>query len=172
MHLARMTFHRGSGALSGSIGGKHLHIVTRPAHGSAALPAGEYAIHPPVIDPIYGAVALVVPTAGPSNPAGDTVSYIKNAPANKWSAPANKYSAPVNKLSAPTNKWSAPANKYSAPTDKWASPMPAGESGLNETVFVLSQKAIPGRNSIIVSSGFADLMDALHAAGGATITVS
>ena len=39
-------------------------------------------------------------------------------------------------------------------------------------VFVLSNRPIAGQNSLVVSSGYADLMDALRAAGGASVTVS
>jgi hypothetical protein len=41
-----------------------------------------------------------------------------------------------------------------------------------EQVFVLSSRPIAGQNSLVVSSGYADLMDALRAAGGASVTVS
>jgi hypothetical protein len=44
--------------------------------------------------------------------------------------------------------------------------------GTAEQVFVLSSRPIPGQNSLVVSSGYADLMDALRAAGGASVTAS
>jgi hypothetical protein len=39
-------------------------------------------------------------------------------------------------------------------------------------VFVLSNKPVLGRNCIVISSGFADLMDGLQTAGGARVTVA
>ena len=38
--------------------------------------------------------------------------------------------------------------------------------------FVLSSAQIPGRNCLVVHSNFSDLMDALTAAGGATVRFS
>jgi hypothetical protein len=37
---------------------------------------------------------------------------------------------------------------------------------------VLSDRPVLGRNSIVVSSGFADLMDALQTSGGARVRVA
>ena len=42
---------------------------------------------------------------------------------------------------------------------------------LTKQVLVLSDKQIAGRNCLIVSLGFADLMLGLQAAGGASLTV-
>jgi hypothetical protein len=51
------------------------------------------------------------------------------------------------------------------PAEKWGAP------GALEATFVLSDRPILGRNSVIVQSGFADLMDALKVSGGATLQV-
>jgi len=39
-------------------------------------------------------------------------------------------------------------------------------------VFVLLEQPLAGRNTILITGGFADLMGALHQAGGATVTVA
>ena len=49
-----------------------------------------------------------------------------------------------------------------------ASMVPGGGSAS----FVLSSRPIPGRNCLVIQSNFADLMDALKNAGGATIKFS
>jgi hypothetical protein len=134
---------RPSSALTGSVGGKNMHVTIRP--GGAAPPPGNYDIHPPVQDPIYGMVALMVPSASPGSLPFDTVAA-KLALANTHPQAFQYRGSPavvpavqsVNTLSQP---------------------------------FVLSDKPIPGRNCIVVSAGFADLMDALQASGGTTIKV-
>jgi hypothetical protein len=49
--------------------------------------------------------------------------------------------------------------------------MPAGAPQAGVQMLVLSDKPIAGRNCLIVSQGFADLMQGLDASGGATLTV-
>jgi hypothetical protein len=39
-------------------------------------------------------------------------------------------------------------------------------------VIVLSSRPIPGRNSLVISTGLSDFMDALHSAGGAVIAIT
>jgi hypothetical protein len=45
-------------------------------------------------------------------------------------------------------------------------------AGGGSASFVLSSRPIPGRNCLVIRSNFADLMDALKSAGGATIKFS
>ncbi len=40
------------------------------------------------------------------------------------------------------------------------------------SVFLLSNRSIPGRNCLVVGVGFSDLIDALTTSGGATVQVS
>jgi hypothetical protein len=44
-------------------------------------------------------------------------------------------------------------------------------SGSGPASFILSSRSIPGRNCLIVRNNFADLMDALKSAGGATVKI-
>jgi hypothetical protein len=48
----------------------------------------------------------------------------------------------------------------------------AQQSPATGQLYVLSDRPIPGRNCIIMSSGFADVMSALKAAGGGLITIA
>jgi hypothetical protein len=152
---------RPSSALTGSVGGKNIHVMIRP--GGAAPPPGKYEIHPPVEDPIYGMVALMMPVGSP----GALVSGKQE----KWQ-PA-MMASPGALVSGKQEKWQPtmmmmPASKVNVPSmdaKQFQSPSEATQ------VFVISHNPIPGRNAVVVSSGFADLMDALQAGGGATIQV-
>ena len=131
--------------LIGHIGGRTIHLMIQPR---GAPPPGNYEIHPPVQDPVYGMVALMVPTAGPA-------SYA-NAPAALSPYQPVKLGTPAYvKMVSPA----AGLTRVESPTR-------------GPQVFVISDKPIPGRNAVVISSGFADLMDALHAHGGATIQVT
>jgi hypothetical protein len=120
---------------------------------------------------------------------------VGSAPASKVAAPLVG-SAPASKVAAPL-VGSAPASKVAAPLVgsapalkvKVGAPRPglassagggaaesAGGAGaerqaLAKEVLVLSDKPIAGRNCLVVSIGFADLMLGLAATGGATLTV-
>jgi hypothetical protein len=68
-------------------------------------------------------------------------------------------------LVVPAEKWEAPGGRIAI---KHAARSPTVGT---EAAFVLSDRPIRGRNSVIVQSGFADLMDALKVSGGATLQV-
>jgi hypothetical protein len=129
-----------NGAITGMIGGKALHLSVRPAQPGSHPPPGNYVIHPPVNDPIYGMVALM--TA--SSPGGGSLNETRPntvATAHGWNL-------------AVAMGWNqAPA-------------------GTRNQAFVLSSRPILGQKSLVVTLGFADLMDALQGSGGAAVTVS
>ncbi len=171
-----------TGSLMGSIGGKVLQCLVNPTSAGSAPPAGEYSIQPPVQDVIYGQIAIMVPTGGgvgmqnmqPGANAMKAWSPGANAMKN-WAPGANamKYRAPggvENKKVTPAggveNKLFAPAGSVEALMAYSASSPQEGGS-----VFVLSSRLIPGRNCLVIQSGFADLLDALNQEGGATVRV-
>ncbi len=135
-----------SNTITGNLGGKPIHCVIRMSQGTGAPPSGEYTVRPPTNDPVYGRTALVIPSKfandiGPRTPSAKLIS------------PASSSS-------------NAPGARVSWDWIK----MPSGaQAGVQ--MLVLSDKPIAGRNCLIVSQGFADLMQGLDASGGATLTV-
>jgi hypothetical protein len=140
--MARLMFQVGSRTIMGSLGAKFLHCTMRPAQGGVLPPPGEYQIVAPVSDPIYGRLALMTPAGGSAPIPGKFTE--KPLTGKSWEKPDS--------------------GKFS---EKYDSIHSAGGG----QVFVLSDRPVLGRNCIVVSSGFADLMDALLTSGGATARV-
>jgi hypothetical protein len=148
----RLMFQAGSRVISGNLAGKFLNCTVRPPQGGALPPRGGYEILPPMNDPIYGRVALMVPAGG----SGEIIAGLTMQKCLVTAKVYGRFEAGPTTMS---NK------KFSKPD---ASP-PDATSG---QVFVLSDKPVLGRNCVVVSSGFADLMDGLQTAGGARVTVA
>jgi hypothetical protein len=157
-----LTYSRAGGTFVGNIGGKALHFTARPAQSGAQPPPGNYQIHRPMNDPIYGMVALMTPVGIQAGNAG------KFVPGRDYTAPAFTYSAPAGAGYDPGFKVVfapgylqvvAPGRDYTAP------------AAIASAIFVLSSRPILGQNSLVIMVGFADLMDALTAEGGATVRV-
>jgi hypothetical protein len=129
----------------GNIAGKALHVTMRLSQVGPAPPAGAYDIHPPVNDPIYGLIALMTPST--SSP-GAAVTHTTKMEGGGMTA---------------TEKVFRPQASFFIK-----------QGGMTSTgqVFVLSSRPILGQNSLVISHGFADLMDALTAAGGASVALS
>jgi hypothetical protein len=174
--------------ITGNLGGKYLHCAVRMSQGTGSPAPGEYVIPPPESDAIYGQTALVLPLKqGSAGYAGMSV-WAKVARADKIDQPSGWAQTELKMGFAPAMKWAAPL-AGSAPASKMAAPRPglassagggaaesAGGAGaerqaLSREVLVLSDKPIAGRNCLVVSLGFADLMLGLQATGGATLTV-
>jgi hypothetical protein len=147
-----LTYLRG-GFVAGSIGGRAIQFAIRPAQTGSQLPPGNYDIHPPVNDPIYGNIALMTLTGG--GPAAPALPAIKSS-TTQTQAALHAY-----KMGA-----------FHAPVMFKNYPQGAQSAAMGGRAFVLSSRPILGQNNLVITTGFADLMDALHAAGGATITVS
>jgi len=154
---ARLMFQAGSRTIAGSLGGRFLHCTMRPAQGGALPPAGDYEILPPMNDPIYGRVALMVPVGV----AGAIRTGLTMEKAVQSSVAFLKPDV------TPTAKGQ---KDYEKPMAARRMGHPPGAAG--GQAFVLSDRPVLGRNSIVVSSGFADLMDALQTSGGARVTVA
>lgn len=168
---ARLMFQAGSRTITGSLGGRFLHCTMRPPQGGALPPAGDYEILPPVSDPVYGRLAVMAPVGGSFNPpAAGCRSYpavtqklfFKPDAAKFWEKPlATAVSGKVFQKPLAT-----------AVSDRRIAFKPDQTPGAaGAQVFVLSDRPVLGRNSIVVGSGFADLMDALQTAGGARVTM-
>jgi len=166
---ARLMFQAGSRTITGSLGGKFLHCTMRPPQGGALPPAGDYEILPPVSDPVYGRLAVMASVGGSGatkDPDKGTVIgqkwFRKPDAAKFWEKPlATAVSGKVFQKPLAT-----------AVSDRRIAFKPDQTPGAaGAQVFVLSDRPVLGRNSIVVGSGFADLMDALQTAGGARVTM-
>jgi hypothetical protein len=178
MAFEKLKYRLAGGTITGNLGGKLIHFAARPGRAGGQPPPGNYDIHPPVNDPIYGMVAVMTPAGAAPGLSAASLNYGKVAGAlsQKWGAPANKV------VGAVSEKYGAPSGKLGfAASEKWAPSDKAGAPGWNTVksgtpaggqVFVLANRPIMGQNSLVITLGFADLMDALGAAGGASVQVS
>lgn len=171
----RLMFQLGSRVIAGNLGGKSLCCAMRPAQGGTLPPAGDYEILPPMNDPVYGRVALMVPVGG-SGAVRAQMAMQKCLVTAKlfmkpdWGTPAvaTKFETPP----AVGMKFERPAGvgmKFERPPAVGTKFERPGANG--GQVFVLSNRPVLGRNCIVISSGFADLMDGLQTSGGARVTV-
>ena len=132
-----------NGAMVGTLAGKPLFCFVQVKPGSVP-PAGKYIVRGPIDDPVYGRVAILTSASGTG--AGQPISA--------WFTRPPAGAAVSYDMEAPG---AAAFNCF----------MPAGAGG----AFVLSGRAIPGANCLVVTSGLAEMMDALKLAGSAEITI-
>lgn len=169
-------------AISGILAGKPIRCEVRIAPGTGSLPAGAYKIFPPTRDPMYGLTALALPLDQGSTGSGGYAREIKYALASKMDAPRSaqlKAAALASKVATPMSaQLKAAARAQSSKVDAPRSALTAAAGGGaaevkygTKEVLVLSDKPIAGRNCLVVSQGFADLMLGLVASDGATLTV-
>ena len=102
------------------------------------IPAGQYMLLPATPDPIYGDLVQMVRVGGAGSP--DMSSSQRERVA--WGP--------------------APFARSGMDPSKMSSLSPAS----NAAQFVLSAKAMPGRNNVVVNFGFSDLVEALKLNGG------
>jgi hypothetical protein len=211
------------GFVTGLVGGKLLNCMANPPLAGTAAVAGMYVIQPPVVDPVFGLMAVVTPVSGagggasgikdyggdqvfkfwdkvvPGGGATDGKFFGKVVPGGGdqvfkfWDKSSLGGGAMAGKFwdksslggGAMTGKFwdksslggGAMAGKFwdksslggGAMTGKFWDKSSLGGGSAS---FVLSSAQIPGRNCLVVHSNFSDLMDALTAAGGATVRFS
>lgn len=193
MAFEKLMYRAAGGTITGNLAGKLVHFSARPGQGGVQPPPGNYDIHPPVNDPIYGLVALMTPSGNLStdlNKHKISPSSMKMAPSSKIMAPSFLKEAPSGMKEAPVSMFQkvepAAAKICFAPAAAkicFAPKMNVADggrfaSGVKDSpgtasaVFVLSSRPILGQNSLVIMLGHADLMDALLATGGASVTVT
>ena len=122
---------------------------------SVTLRPGAYTLHSPQKDPIYGVVVLMTP--GAAAPGAASVSSLTG----KRIHYANSPTTVAANVTLPSG--SSAANYK----------INEGRPGASQdATYVLSDKAIAGRNSIVVTHGFSDLISALQANGVIEVAVS
>jgi len=172
-----MLLQRASKTITGLVGDRNLYCATR-TDGSLP-PPGKYWIAAPTDDPVFGMVAVMVPAAAQGSPAASAFKVISPAvgtygfKSGSPAASAQKIISPAAGAYQVENPAAGAYQVESKAAGGYQVEDPAANAANSaDNTFVLSARTIPGRNSIVVSSGFADLMDALQAAGGTTVTVS
>ena len=174
--------------ITGNLAGKPIHCVVRMSPGTGSPAPGEYIVPPPASDAIFGQTALMIPVKpGSSGFASAQVDYFfkgggqAQVALKMGFAPASKEARPVVPAALKMQPGVAPSHHMlkvpglasSAGGGAMESAGGAGaeRQSLTKEVLVLSDKPIAGRNCLIVSLGFADLMLGLQASGGAALTV-
>jgi len=168
----RLLFQAGSRTIAGSLGGKFLNCTIRPPQGGALPPAGDYEILPPMNDPIYGRVAVMA-SVGQSGPVRVELAMQKClVSASFFLKPEATPTAIGQKifLKPDARSTSISQKLFEKPMAARRMGHPASSAG--GQAFVLSDRPVLGRNCVVVSSGFADLMDGLQKAVGARVTVA
>ena len=175
----RLLFQAGSRTIAGNLAGKFLCCTMRPPQGGALPPAGDYVILPPMNDPIYGRVALMAPVgrAGGIRPELTMQKCLATATFLKPDVTPAAVSGKL--LEKPLGAAAIGAKVFQKPgatatsigAKVFEKPLEKRGAGAGQ-VFVLSDRPVLGRNCVVVSSGFADLMDSLQTAGGAGVTVA
>ena len=140
--------------ITGNLAGKPIHCVVRMSQGTGSPARGDYVIPPPVSDPIYGQTAMMIDLK-PGSPGVAQGLHFK-----------------VPGLGSSAGIFKAPGSASSAGGGAMETGGGAGAAvPLTKQVLVLSDKPIAGRNCLIISIGFADLMEGLQTTGGASLTV-
>jgi hypothetical protein len=135
-------------SLIGNVRGRSINGGLLLARGAtAAPPPGEYDLLPPLNDPVFGSYIIAVRRGS-----GAAVGYVEvKRPADPGAA-------------ASLDTFKLPAARmihFKLPPSATA-----------ETVFVLSKQPIPGLNSVVLVSGYSDLLDALAGAAATVLTVN
>ena len=165
--------------LTGNLGGKSVNCAIRQVLGGHLQP-GTYHISVPIKDPIHGMTAQVTPVE------------VRGYDATRASMPHLSSAVQVSKVvvrgydpvkkkeivgtAASKSHLGDAALGIHAPSPvlskgKWGD-IVSEKVGPGRMMFVLCDKPVLGRNTLIVSMGFADLIEALHSSGGATFTIS
>jgi hypothetical protein len=141
-------------AIEGTVMGRPVHAFALDGKVGTAPPPGEYDLLPPVEDPVFGTYIIAV-RRGSSLKPGYTYNKVTVKPGYDW-----------RKMPAKPGVTSSYEVKLSVAAYHIKRTVAPAEEG-----FVLSKQPIPGRNCIVLASGFSDLLDALSAGTEAALTV-
>ena len=228
------------GFVTGLVGGKLLYCMANPPLAGSAAVAGMYVIQPPIVDPVFGLLAVVTPVGGAGGGGSGMEDYTGDQVFKFWDKVVPGGGAMDGKFfgkyvpgggatdgkffgkyvpgggatdgkffgkfvpggGATDGKFFGKFVPGGGATDGkffgkvvpgagamdgkfWDKvPIRLGSGAMSgkfwdksslgggSASFVLSSAQIPGRNCLVVHSNFSDLMDALTAAGGATVRFS
>jgi hypothetical protein len=181
------------GFVTGLVGGKLLNCMVNPPLAGTAAVGGVYVIQPPLVDPVFGLIAVMTKFFGAGGGSSEIKDYTGNQVFKFWDKSSLGGGAMDGKFfgkfapggGAMTGKfWDKSSLGGGAMTGKFWDKSSLGGGAMTgkfwdksslgggSASFVLSSAQIPGRNCLVVHSNFSDLMDALTAAGGATVRFS
>ena len=141
---ASITLHSASNRLTAQLGGTYVTSLFRQPSGKG-IPPGHYTLSAPMHNSVYGTFALLSPARE----------------ASVWGMGWIDIHGPVG---AAAEDW--------VTTRESAGWIDLPSLVNQPEVFVLLEQPLAGRNIILMTDGFAELMAALHQAGGATVTVA
>lgn len=160
----------------GTVHGKPIMCTVRASPPGLLLPAGQYVLHAPVDNPVYGQVMSIEPARRPLAAPGEI--YVKAPPASgimktpaselvKPSAVRPAADAPSTiKFQPPELQPGAPAAlKANSPSIKYDT----AAGGAAQPVLIAG-RPIAG-NCLVVTAGLGDLFDAVRGAGGVMLVV-
>jgi hypothetical protein len=136
--------------ITGFHGGKSLQVSLRSQPGLTSPRPGAYFLHPPLKDPIFGMFAVLTP-AGAQVDTGPTQVLI-------------------GLITASLAKGGAKATGIT-PQSGDSAAVATFLVNQNPGAFVLSNRNLQGKNSLLVITGFADLIEALRSGGGLAVQV-
>ena len=173
-----ITLHSASHRITAQLGSQLLNLTFHPPSGGA-IPPGNYSLSRPMHNSVYGTFALLSLTRPAAGAAGwinqgwinprlhsgwvNQGSLGKNWIGSDWINPRAGNRGGVNR------DWVNQGWLTQAGADWVQNPMQAANQ---PGVFVVVERPLAGRNSIVIVAGFAELMRGLEAAGGATVTVA
>ena len=143
----------------GTVQGKRVMATVRASQPGLLLPAGQYVLHPPVDNPVYGRVMPIEPVRTPGAP-----SAHKLQPQTQTRAAAVKVDSPAIKFDSPAIKFDSPAIKFDSPAIKFDSAAGGAQP------IVLTSRPIAG-NTFLVTAGLGELFEAVRRAGGVILVV-
>jgi hypothetical protein len=143
--------------IRGFVAGKMVNCAVRSSPAGLTLPAGQYLLRPAADNPVYGLVMSIEPM----RPGGQGPASVKMTPAGLKVTPAGLKVTPAALKMTPAGLKMAPASKVDSPAAGFQQP----------GAIVISGRAIAG-NSLVVTLGFGDLVDAVQRAGGVTLIVT
>lgn len=133
-------------SIFGTVMGRPVNAFTLDGGTDAAPLPGEYGLLPPLEDPVFGTYIMAVPRDAGYKPGYD------------W-----------RKLSIEPG--TAPRHEGIKLSSAYGEQFIKRTAATTEEGFVLSKQPIPGRNCVVLVSGFSDLLDALWDAPDAALTV-
>jgi hypothetical protein len=150
--------------IRGFVAGKMVNCAVRSSPAGLTLPAGQYLLRPAADNPVYGLVMSIEPM----RPGGQGPASVKLTPAGLKVTPAAVKMTPAAVKMAPAAVKMTPAGLKMAPASKVDSPAAWVQQ---PGAIVISGRAIAG-NSLVVTLGFGDLVDAVQRAGGVALIVT
>ena len=145
-----------NGVLQGVLNGKMVSCTLRPG---VDIPRGLYKLLPAVQDPVFGTLILMAPVVSRSKDASTIQVKIKSQGGARGTEPSS--------LMIKMRDGAMIKVRDGVMIKVKDGVMIKMKDGINpEQVLVLSSRAVPGRNNVVISLGFSSLVEGLQTSGG------